>query len=229
MSFSGRHVVVTGGAGALGAAVVEQLVEAGAHVHIPCIADVPDRLVGASGITATAGVNLSDEEAAVAFFASPPPLWASVHLAGTFTMAPLAETTAASVQRLFEINAMTCFLSCREATKRIREGGQGGRIVNVAARPVLVPTGGMTAYVASKSAVAGMTLALSEELAGEGILVNAIAPSIIDTPMNRSAMPDADYSTWPTPADLAATIVHLVSPANTSTRGAIVPVYGRHG
>jgi NAD(P)-dependent dehydrogenase (short-subunit alcohol dehydrogenase family) len=75
--------------------------------------------------------------------------------------------------------------------------------------------------------VAGLTLALAEELAPHEIWVNAIVPSIIDTPGNRAAMPDADFSSWPTPEGLAETIAHLASPRNKVARGALVPVYGR--
>jgi NAD(P)-dependent dehydrogenase (short-subunit alcohol dehydrogenase family) len=108
-------------------------------------------------------------------------------------------------------------------------GENGGRIVNVAARPALEPrTGaGMTAYTASKAGVAALTAALAEEVAKSGILVNAVAPSIMDTPANRKAMPKADFSAWPKVEEVAATILFLASPDNKVTRGAIVPVYGK--
>jgi NAD(P)-dependent dehydrogenase (short-subunit alcohol dehydrogenase family) len=85
----------------------------------------------------------------------------------------------------------------------------------------------MTAYTASKAAVAALTQALAQEVAGDGILVNAVAPSIIDTPANRKDMPKADHALWPKPDDVAATILFLASPENRVTRGAVVPVYGR--
>jgi len=85
----------------------------------------------------------------------------------------------------------------------------------------------MIAYTAGKAAVAAITRALAAEVAPEGILVNAVAPSIIDTPANRAAMPKADHSLWPTPAQIAETIAFLASPGNEVTSGAVVPVYGR--
>ena len=107
---------------------------------------------------------------------------------------------------------------------RQRDGrtGKGGRIVNVAARPALEPrTGaGMAAYAASKAAVVALTVALAEEVAKDGILVNAVAPSIMDTPANRAAMPKADHAAWPKVEEVAATILFLASPDNTVTRGA---------
>jgi NAD(P)-dependent dehydrogenase (short-subunit alcohol dehydrogenase family) len=85
----------------------------------------------------------------------------------------------------------------------------------------------MTAYTASKAGVAALTAALAEEVAKDGILVNAVAPSIMDTPANRQALPKADYALWPKTDEVAATIAFLASPENLVTRGAIVPVYGK--
>src|SRR4051794_38121175 len=128
------------------------------------------------------------------------------------------------------MNFVTAFLCCRAAINAIaRSSGGGGRIVNVAARPALEPRlgAGMTAYAASKAAVAALTQALGEEVARDGILVNAVVPSIMDTPANRSAMPKADFSAWPKVEEVAATILFLASPENKLTRSALVPVYGR--
>jgi NAD(P)-dependent dehydrogenase (short-subunit alcohol dehydrogenase family) len=126
-----------------------------------------------------------------------------------------------------DMNFVSCFLCCRAAVNAMR-AGSGGRIVNVAARPALEPRqgAGMVAYAASKSAVAALTQALAEELVGEEIWVNAVAPSILDTPANRAAMPAADHARWVAPAALAAVIAFLASPENRVTRGAVIPVYG---
>ena len=140
-------------------------------------------------------------------------------------MGPIASTGLDVWDHLMRMNATTCFLSCREAVKAI--DGREGRIVNVAARPVLVPTGQMTAYSASKAAVAALTLSLAEELAESSVWVNAIVPSIIDTGANRAAMPDVDHAVWPKPEQIAETIAFLASPQNAATRGALVPVYGQ--
>ena len=227
-SFADRHVVVTGGTGFLGTAVCDQLLDQGAKVHVP-VYDVAqlDHFARRSEIEAVTGVDLSQEASASEFFGALPGLFASIHVAGGFAMAPLAETSVADYERLVKLNVTTCFLSCREAVKRMRAGGAGGRIVNVAARPALVPSGGMAAYAATKAAVAGLTQSLADELATEGIWVNAIVPSIMDTPVNREAMPDADFDCWPKVSEVADTITFLASPHNTSTRGALVPVYGK--
>lgn len=226
--FEGKHVVVTGGAGALGEAVVRALLERGAVVHVPSRgAETPKALAALERVEVATGVDLTDEPSAVSFFSSVPTLWASIHVAGGFAMAPVEDTPVAEFRRLMDMNATSCFLSCREAAKAMRATGAGGRIVNVAAGPAVRPTGGMLAYAASKSAVAAMTEHLAEELRGDGIWVNAVLPSIIDTPANRSAMPDADHDAWPKPAQLADTMVYLASPSNALTWGALVPVFGR--
>lgn len=244
LGLNGRHVIVTGGAGALGAAVVGLLLEEGATCAVPC--RTPEELerfpFRADGRVTTVGeVDLADERAAESFYeratgGGGKTLWASVHIAGGFAMAPVEKTSAAMFDAQVRMNATTCFLCCREAAKRMKTGGSGGgggggggRIVNVAARPALAPElgAGMVAYTASKAAVAAMTRALAAELAPEGIWVNAVVPSILDTPANRAAMPDADHAAWPGVEEVARTIVFLASPANATTRGGLVPVYGR--
>ena len=150
-------------------------------------------------------------------------------------MAPISDTDAAAFTDQIDMNALTCFLCCRAAVRRIRNShvphevnSAGGRIVNVAARPALEPRlgAGMVAYTAAKAAVAAITQSLAEELAGENIWVNAVAPSILDTPANRAAMLDADNAEWPKLDDVAETITFLASPKNRTTRGGIIPVYG---
>ena len=111
----------------------------------------------------------------------------------------------------------------------MRRGKGGGRIVNVAARQALEPRTGakMSAYTAAKAGVAALSAALGEELAGEGILVNAVVPSIMDTPTNRRDMPKANFDAWPKVEEVAATILFLASPENKLTRSGLVPVFGK--
>src|SRR5262245_66630897 len=111
----------------------------------------------------------------------------------------------------------------------MRRGRAGGRSVNVAARQALEPRIGakMSAYTAAKAGVAALSAALGEELAGEGILVNAVAPSIMDTPVNRRDMPKANFDAWPQVEEVAGTVLFLASPENKVTRGGVVPVFGK--
>jgi len=232
MDYRDRHVIVTGGTGALGAAVVAALVEAGAGCHIPVMhAAEVERfpLRGHSQIKLVPVTNLADEAEVARLYDGVQELWGSIHLAGGFALAPIEETKKSDVMQQIETNFITTFLCCRAAVNAITRAGQGGRIVNTAARPALEwrSGAGMTAYTASKAAVAAFTAALAEEVVKAGILVNAVAPSIMDTPANRAAMPKADHAAWPKVEEAAATIVFLASPGNKVTRGAIVPVYGK--
>jgi NAD(P)-dependent dehydrogenase (short-subunit alcohol dehydrogenase family) len=238
VDFAGSHVVVTGGTGVLGRAVIGALRAANAVCHIPnFIAAEIDGFPYATdpGVRIARDVDVADEAAVKRFYQGLPPLWASIHLAGGFAMVPIGEASAEDFVGQFRMNALSCFLCSAAAVAAFRArkapgpgGTAGGRIVNVSARPALEPRlgAGMVGYTASKSAVAALTQALAQELTEEQIWVNAVAPSILDTPANRTAMPDADHSRWVAPADLAEVITFLASPANRVTRGAVVPVYG---
>lgn len=175
------------------------------------------------------GGDLAEEAVVARVYAGVPKLWASIHIAGGFAYAPIGETTVATLRRQIDMNFTSCFLCCRAAVAAMSQSADGGRIVNIAARPALEGRAGanMTAYAASKAAVATLTMALAEEVAGKNILVNAVAPSILDTPQNRADMPKADHAAWPKVEEVARTILFLASPDNKVTRGAIVPVYGR--
>jgi NAD(P)-dependent dehydrogenase (short-subunit alcohol dehydrogenase family) len=232
MDFSERHVVVTGGTGALGIAVVGALIEAGAVCHVPWHHEAEAEQFPHHGhrqVVLAGNTDLTDEAAVERLFNGVSRLWASIHLAGGFAAAPVAETAKKDLMTQIEMNLVTSFLCCRAAVKSMLRGGEGGRIVNVAARAALEwrSGAGMAAYTASKAGVAALTAALAEEVVKQGILVNAVAPSIMDTPANRHAMPKADHAAWTKVEDVARTIVFLASPDNKVTRGGIVPVYGK--
>jgi NAD(P)-dependent dehydrogenase (short-subunit alcohol dehydrogenase family) len=238
MEFRDRHIVVTGGAGALGIAVVSRLIEDGAVCHVACLDEAEAtrfRLRDHKNVALTVTGNLATEAAVERLYQGITPLWASIHIAGGFAAAPLANTDLAVIRQQIDTNLISCMLCCRTAVKIMTtnttadKAGGGGRIVNVAARAALEWSrgAGMVAYTASKAAVAALTAALAEEVAKDGILVNAVAPSIIDTPANRQAMPTADHALWPKVEEIAATIAFLASPENRVTRGAVVPVYGK--
>jgi NAD(P)-dependent dehydrogenase (short-subunit alcohol dehydrogenase family) len=218
----GRNVVVTGAGGGLGPAVVERLLRAGAAVFAP-----QRRAAGGGqpGLTVTAGIDLTDEAAVARFYAGLPPLWASVHVAGGYAGGNLGDTTAALARAQMDMNFLTALLCCREAVARIRQTGAGGRLLNFTSRAALDAQPGKVAYAASKAAVSSLTQVLAAELRGEAIWVNAVAPSTIDTAANRAAMPGADRSSWVPPADIAEAVLWLISPANTTVTGTLVPVY----
>jgi len=232
MDYRDRHVIVAGGTGALGTATVAALIDAGAVCHVPYIDQAEaDRfpLRNHANVDFVADVDLSQESSVAKLYATVPKLWASIHIAGGFAMAPIATTAKSDLMKQVDMNFVTAFLCCRAAVIAMTATGAGGRILNVATRPALEwrAGAGMAAYTATKAAVAALTVALAEEVVKSGILVNAIAPSTMDTPANRKAMPDADPAAWAKVEDVAATILFLASPANRVTRGAVVPVYGR--
>ncbi len=232
MNFRDRHVVVTGGTGALGAAVIDALLQAGAWCHVPyrgAKALEHSRHRGSDRVSFVEIHDLADEAAVSGYFESLQQLWASIHVAGAYAAAPIEHGDKALLLGQLESNLVSAYVCSRAAAIAMRRLRSGGRIVNVAARQALEPRlgAGSVAYTIAKSGVAALTAALGAELARDDILVNAVAPSIMDTAANRQAMPKADYSAWPKVADVAATILFLASPENTVTRGAIVPVYGK--
>lgn len=232
MDFSDKHIIVTGGTGSLGTAVTGSLLQGGAKCSIPCFnkSELENfEHEGHENLYVQIGVDLTDEEATQDFYSKAVnrqgPLWGSVHIAGGFGMGGIDKISKDDFMKQLNMNLVTCFNSCKSAVSHMQSGG---RIVNVSSRPGLEPRqgAGMIPYTVSKSGVAALTEALAAEVVDNEILVNAVAPSTIDTPANRESMPSADFDKWPTPAEIANQIIYLLSEDNTITRGAVVPVYG---
>lgn len=228
-TFDGLHVVVTGANGELGGAVARLFAARGAQCHLPVRRGAKVAPVPSARLRFVEGVDLLDEGSVAAFYRDLPALWASVHCAGGFAATAFADTSLEELQRQLATNTTTSFVCAREAVRKLRAAGNGGRIVNVVSRQALEPArgAGMVAYTMSKAAVAAMTRALAEEVIGDRIAVNAIAPSTLDTPSNRTAMPAADFARWVKLEDAARWIVELASPGEIAARGAIVAMYGR--
>ena len=153
MTYRDRHVVVTGGTGALGIAVVGTLLRAGARVHVSYIHPAEAErfpLRNEAGLRLVGPIDLTSEPDIARLYDGVPELWASIHLAGGFAFAGLAETDKRALMQQIDMNLVSCFLCCRAAAAAMRRTG-GGRIVNVAARPALEPRSGasMSAYTAS--------------------------------------------------------------------------------
>ena len=232
MDYQDRHVVITGGTGALGVAVVGALLAAGAACHVPYRSEEEVRRFphrDHRNVSLVALGNLADESAVAAFYGGLERLWASIHIAGGFAFAPIAQSDKSLLMTQLESNLISTCLCSRAAIAAFRRSGNGGRIVNIAARQALESRLGanLTAYTVAKAGVVAFTIALAEEVAKEGILVNAVAPSIMDTPANRASMPKADFNAWPKVEEVAASILFLASAQNQVTRGAIVPTYGK--
>lgn len=233
LDFRNKHVVISGGTGALGSAVTAKLLNAGARCSIPCydkseLENFDHQ--GHENLFIKIGVDLTNGDATRDFYSSAideqGPLWGSIHIAGGFAMGGIGDITKEDFMKQLNMNLVTCFNSCKTAIGHMNE--QGGRIVNIASRPGLEPRqgAGMSPYTVSKAGVAALTQSLAAEVVKDEILINAVAPSTIDTPANREAMPDTDFDKWPKPTEIANQILYLISTQNTITRGAVVPVYG---
>jgi NAD(P)-dependent dehydrogenase (short-subunit alcohol dehydrogenase family) len=234
INFSDKHIIITGGAGALGSEVVRQLIDSGAFCSVPCFNQKEweeFELKDHPHVYTEENIDLANEEQTQSFFADAieeqGPLWASVHIAGGFAMGKIENTTHDDLMKQINMNLITCFNTCKAAVSYMQEGG--GRIVNITARPGLEPRkgGGMIPYTVSKAGGAALTQSLAAEVIDDDILINAIAPSAIDTHANRESMPGADFNKWLKPKEIAHQILYLISEQNTITSGALVPVYGK--
>jgi len=224
-----KVVAVTGGLGALGQAVVRALRAAGARVA------VLDRMNAPAGVAdpdvlVQGGIDLADGAQADAALeraaAELGGLDALVNIAGTFRWETLEQGSAETWDFLYRVNVRTAVSASKAALPHLKTRG-GGRIVNIGAGAAAKAGAGMGPYAASKSAVARLTESLAEELKDQGVNVNAVLPSIIDTAQNRADMPKADFSRWVAPEALADVIVFLLSPAARAVTGALIPVSGR--
>jgi len=228
---SDRTVLITGGTGALGGAVVQAFVETGADVHVSWIVErEADGLRVALGKSAERvrlhQANVTDpasvETVVNAVGSSRGRLDVLVQLVGGFTFGPIGETDAASWQKMLALNATSTFLCARAAAGWMRRA-RWGRIIAVAAVPAVDRgAANMSAYAASKAATLNLVQSLSKELVGDGITCNAIAPTIIDTPANRASMPKADTATWLPPRAIAEVVTWLASDAAGIVTGTTV-------
>lgn len=228
-----RRIVVTGAFGILGAAVAKAAAAGGDRIALLDFApEPPDGLVADCGPGAfvLSGVDLTDPASAhLAVNTAASALGgidALLNIAGGFSWQTLADGDAETWERLYRLNVATAANACRAALPHLR-GSQSGRIVNVGANAALRSGAGMGAYAASKAGVHRLTESLAEELKADGITVNAVLPSILDTPANRADMPKADPALWVSPAELSAVILFLASEAASAVTGALVPVTGR--
>jgi len=227
-----RSALVTGGTGGLGAAVVARLLDDGWRVVVPWVAERELERVERRESLELVEADLFEPDAvagAVALAAGAPqaPLRAVVNLVGGFAQGPrIAEAPIEQFELQFRLNLRPTYLVTQAALPHLVAAG-GGAVVCVGTRAALQPFPGAAGYVASKAAVIAFAQAVAVEYRDEGVRCNALLPSVIDTPANRAAMPDADWSKWVAPAQLAATIAFLSSDDGAATSGAAIPVYGR--
>lgn len=224
----GRAIVITGGFGVLGQAVAKAAVERGAMVALIDFAPAP--AAETTGVAAAiGGVDLAEPDQAEAAMAKAREALggfdALLNIAGGFVWQTLADGDPGNWDRMYRMNLKTAAMASRAAAPHLRASGSG-RIVNVGANGALKAAAGMGAYAASKAGVHRLTESLAEELKGQ-VTVNAVLPTIIDTPQNRADMPDADPTAWVRPDELAEVMLFLASAEASAVTGALIPVVGR--
>ncbi|MDI3339470.1 MAG: SDR family NAD(P)-dependent oxidoreductase [Sphaerobacter sp.] len=235
MPLTDRVAIITGGTGALGQAVVPAFLAAGATVVVPYRreaaftalqqqrGDLAHRLHGhAADVT---------DPAAVAGFvttvlAQHGRIDILLNLAGGYEGGAFLETDLDQWERLARLNVQSVLVCTRAVLPHLVAQGSG-RIVTVGARAALEPASGSSAYAAAKAAVVTLTRAIAREIRTTGVTINCIAPSTIDTPANRQAMPKADPSRWVRPQQIASLLVYLCSDPASAINGAVIPVYGQ--
>jgi NAD(P)-dependent dehydrogenase (short-subunit alcohol dehydrogenase family) len=221
-----RTLVVTGGHGILGKAVVEAALARGLNV---ALIDHATGEAAPDGALEIAGVDLTDPGATQAAIAQVVERFGGIdallNIAGGFVW-QTADDAKPAWDKMFALNLTTALNASRAALPHLKTSTEG-RIVNVGANGALKAAAGMGAYGASKSAVHRLTEALAEELKSTSVTVNAVLPSILDTPQNRKDMPEADPAKWVQPSDLAEVMLFLASPASRAITGALIPVTGR--
>ena len=228
VSLADQSIAVTGGFGALGRVVAEELRAAGARVALLDRAPAPSGLP--DGVLALGGIDLGDAAAAREAFsevaAQHGGLDGLVNVAGGFAWETLEAGSIDTWDRMFAINVRTAVLASQAALPHLLARG-GGRIVNIGSMGGMQAALGTGAYAAAKAGVARLTEAMAEEFKDRGITVNAVLPSIIDTPANRADMPKADPSRWVSPKALARVLVFLLSADAAPINGALIPIKGR--
>ncbi len=232
MSIKGKSAIVTGGGGALGRVIVARFIQEGVKVACSYRGESNSsslRELSNAGVVAVEAdvtkepdvVRLFDEAAR-----SCGPVDIVVNTVGGFlSRKPLDEVTVDEWNRMMDINLRSTFLCTREALRRMR-GRTYGRIINTSAMTGLFPTAGRAPYAISKAAVSLLTDIVGQETKGTGITVNAIAPSIIDTPANRQSMPDEDFRRWVKPENIAETVCYLCSDAAADVTGTTIRAFG---
>jgi NAD(P)-dependent dehydrogenase (short-subunit alcohol dehydrogenase family) len=222
---SGRTIVVLGGRGALGRAVVARLRDDGALV-VAADARPPGDGFGDSDVRHVT-VDLLDEASVSAALAAAPAPLAVVNVVGGYTPPQAVTDLDVSVLRQqFELNLVTAAIVTKYAMPLLAAQG-GGAIVHTSSRVAAEKGENSFSYSVAKLGVVRLVEAAGAEGMRQGVRVNCIMPSIIDTSANRAAIPDADYDRWPKPEELAAVLSFLVSDDAALISGAAIPVYGR--
>jgi NAD(P)-dependent dehydrogenase (short-subunit alcohol dehydrogenase family) len=222
---TGRVVVVSGGTGALGRAVANAFLEAGDRVVVPWIVRSEMQAMPRHERLTLVEADVAEASGAEAVMAVASGLSVLINGVGGFAGgSPLPETDLDVWDRLYRMNVRTAVCLSRAAIPLMRAAGRGGAIVNIASRAAIDCPAGLAAYSASKAAVIALTRTLAAENEDSAIRVNAVVPTTIDTPANRAGMPDADFSDWTPPEEIARVIRWLCGDTAGTVSGGLIPV-----
>lgn len=220
--YTGRTVVLTGASGALGAGLAAAFINVGAEL-VGVDRAMPDARAIVDGVRYETA-DLTDDAQVGALFDAIGAPWAVVNTVGGFAPhTPLATLDPGELTRQLSLNLLTAAVVTKHALRVMQPVG-AGRIVHTASRAATISSGSGFAYSVSKLGVLHLVRTAAEEVAGTGITVNSVVPSIIDTPANRAAIPDADYDSWPKVPDIARAYLFLASPLAALVNGAALPV-----
>ena len=218
------NVLITGANGGLGTAVCQEFLASGAKVIGVSLAwkqSAPFTTISAD-VTTEAGCESMVKQAL-----EHGPIDALVHLVGGFAGgSPVVETTDETWDSMMNVNLRAAFCCIRAALKPMQAAGRG-RIVAIGTRMAVEPSPNFAAYAVSKAALVALVKSVAAEGQKSGVTANVVLPSTIDTPLNRAAMPKADFSRWVAPQSIAKLLVFLTSDAAADTSGAVIPIYGR--
>lgn len=224
MILAGQSVLITAAKGGLGSFVTQAFLDAGAAVY-GTSRSIQDADFPNPNFTAIPG-ELNSVEAARAVASRLPRIDAAVHLLGAFAFGPtLDQASPADLDKMLDINLRSAFYLAAAVIPRMRDQGYG-RLLAIGSRSALDPSPNTGPYNIAKAALLALVRTLAIENASHGITANLVLPGTMDTPANRAAMPDADPKAWVQPADVAALLVHLASPAGAAINGAAIPIFG---
>ncbi len=222
--FSGRKILITGASGGLGRAVLQAFVDREATI---VALGRPGEGSPVTELVSWVAADLTKPEGAIAAAAAAGEVDALIHLVGGFAGGdPVGKTGDEVWTRMMDLNLNAAFYLFRAVLPGMLARGRG-RIVAVSSRTSLEPAPGLSAYGVSKAALNALVRTVAIETRNAGITVNAVLPSVIDTPANRQAMPAADFSRWVRPRQIAETICWLAGDEAAGTSGALIPIYGQ--
>lgn len=223
MSVEDKVVLITGASGALGQTVVPSFLATGARVIAADRHSLSIQVEGCRHMKADVTDEVDVRRLVDEVIRTAGRVDSLINLVGGFAVGRVVESDASLWHRMLTMNLTAAFLLSKAVLPHMMER-RTGRIVHVAARAALEPFPGAAAYIVSKSGLVALIRSLSLELAGSGVTVNGVLPATIDTPANRSNMPDADPSKWARPESIAQTLIFLASKEASQINGALIPI-----